>query len=72
MTRLHAASTSTLFTCFRSNNMDVDDITIDSSANWKVVERPKDTKEDEGTGNTLGTGRVYYAMGFLRRYHYTR
>ena len=48
MTRLHAASISTLFPCFRSNNMDVDDITIDSSANWKAVDRPTDNKEDEG------------------------
>ena len=29
--------------------MDVEEITIDPSANWKAVEKPKDSGDDDGT-----------------------
>ena len=31
-----------------SKNMDVDEVTIDASANWTPVEKPLDSKDEEG------------------------
>lgn len=31
------------------SSLDVEDITIDPSANWKAIEKPKDSADDEGT-----------------------
>ena len=32
-----------------SKNMDVDEVTIDATANWTPVEKPLDSKDEEGT-----------------------
>ena len=31
-----------------SKNLDVDEVTVDANANWTAVEKPMDSKDDEG------------------------
>ncbi len=31
-----------------SKNLDVDEVTVDANANWTAVDKPVDSKDDEG------------------------
>ena len=37
-----------IHSCAFSKNMDVDEVTIDANANWIPVDKPLDSKDDEG------------------------